>query len=60
MSLPRTVELLLAMRKLLFLLTKTQADGVRTVCGTKHLKNSAEIQVYKKIWQRIELPVLGT
>ena len=42
------MEMLPAWRKLLFLRTKTLADGVRTVCGTKHLKNSAANQVCKK------------
>lgn len=37
-----------AWRKLLFLRTKTLAGGVRTVCGVKHLKNSATNQVCKK------------
>ena len=42
------MEMRPAWRKLLFLGTKTLADGVRTVCGTKQLKNSATNQVCKK------------
>ena len=39
--------MLLATRKLLILCTKAQADGVRTVCGTKHLKKTSENQGFR-------------
>lgn len=48
MGLPGTVEMRLAMCKLLILCTYTQANGVRTVCGTKHLRKTSENQGFTK------------
>lgn len=47
MSLLGTVEMRLALRKLLILCTKAQANGVRTVCWMKHLKKTSENQGFR-------------